>query len=153
MLESPSSANMWISDPDASPVLSQIFKTYHAEKHALQTNRYEEQQQVWSTRRSWGWHLLGKLWDCVTVFKNVKDRGHIFVSCAASELETYTVFNIAVACCITAFQKQNFNSCNCSHYTSTRYMPICMKFLPYLHVNSLFYKRDMFLESHLLNKN
>jgi Kip1 ubiquitination-promoting complex protein 2 len=52
MLESPSSVNMWINDPDASPVLSQIFKTYHAEKHALQVNRYVEQQQVWSTRRS-----------------------------------------------------------------------------------------------------
>jgi Kip1 ubiquitination-promoting complex protein 2 len=53
MLESPSSANKWINDPDASPVLSQIFKTYHAEKHALQVNRcMEQQQQVWSTRRS-----------------------------------------------------------------------------------------------------
>ena len=45
MLETPSSANMWINDPDASPVLSQIFKTYHAEKHALQMNRFVEQQQ------------------------------------------------------------------------------------------------------------
>jgi hypothetical protein len=52
MLESPSSASNWINDPDASPVLSQIFKTYHAEKHALQVNHYVEQQQVWSTRRS-----------------------------------------------------------------------------------------------------
>jgi hypothetical protein len=24
-------------------------------------NHYVEQQQVWSTRRSWKWHLLGKL--------------------------------------------------------------------------------------------
>ncbi|XP_069668935.1 ubiquitin-associated domain-containing protein 1 isoform X2 [Periplaneta americana] len=52
MLENPSSANTWINDPDASPVLSQIFKTYHAEKHALQMNRYVEQQQAWSSRRS-----------------------------------------------------------------------------------------------------
>jgi hypothetical protein len=36
MLESPRSANMWFNDPDAAPVLSQIFKTYHAERHALQ---------------------------------------------------------------------------------------------------------------------
>ncbi|XP_067001882.2 ubiquitin-associated domain-containing protein 1 [Anabrus simplex] len=45
MLENPGSANMWINDPDASPVLSQIFKTYHAEKHAQQINRLMEQQQ------------------------------------------------------------------------------------------------------------
>lgn len=44
MLENPNSANVWINDPDASPVLSQIFKTYHSEKHAIQMNRYVEQQ-------------------------------------------------------------------------------------------------------------
>nr|CAD7395829.1 unnamed protein product [Timema poppensis] len=45
MLENPSCANMWINDPDASPILSQIFKTYHAEKHALQMNLLVELQQ------------------------------------------------------------------------------------------------------------
>ncbi|XP_015521916.2 ubiquitin-associated domain-containing protein 1 [Neodiprion pinetum] len=42
MLESPMSANIWINDPEASPVLSQIFKTYHAEKHAIHMNRFVE---------------------------------------------------------------------------------------------------------------
>ncbi|XP_015607297.1 ubiquitin-associated domain-containing protein 1 isoform X2 [Cephus cinctus] len=42
ILESPSATNMWINDPEASPILSQIFKTYHTEKHAIQMNRYEE---------------------------------------------------------------------------------------------------------------
>ncbi|XP_043280301.1 ubiquitin-associated domain-containing protein 1 [Venturia canescens] len=41
ILETPSTANVWINDPEISPVLSQIFKTYHAEKHAVQMNRYE----------------------------------------------------------------------------------------------------------------
>ncbi|XP_049815855.1 ubiquitin-associated domain-containing protein 1 isoform X1 [Schistocerca nitens] len=36
MLENPSNTNVWINDPDAAPVLSQIFKTYHTEKHVLQ---------------------------------------------------------------------------------------------------------------------
>jgi len=34
ILESPASANMWLNDTDTSPVLSAIFKIYHAEKHA-----------------------------------------------------------------------------------------------------------------------
>ncbi|XP_012270240.1 ubiquitin-associated domain-containing protein 1 [Orussus abietinus] len=41
MLETPSTANIWINDPEASPVLSQIFKTYHSEKHAIHMNRYD----------------------------------------------------------------------------------------------------------------
>lgn len=51
LLENPNSASMWMNDPDASPVLSQIFKTYQAEKHALQINRGVERQQLWSTSR------------------------------------------------------------------------------------------------------
>lgn len=42
MLESPMSANIWINDTEASPVLSQIFKTYHAEKQAIHMNRFIE---------------------------------------------------------------------------------------------------------------
>jgi len=34
ILESPSSANMWLTDQDTAPVLTAIFKIYHAEKHA-----------------------------------------------------------------------------------------------------------------------
>jgi hypothetical protein len=52
MLESPWSANMWYNDPDAAPVLSQILKTYHAERHASQMKSSVEQQQVQSARRS-----------------------------------------------------------------------------------------------------
>lgn len=52
MVESPRSANMWFNDPDAAPVLSQIFKTYHAERHTLQMKSSVEQQQVRPTRRS-----------------------------------------------------------------------------------------------------
>ncbi|PNF36614.1 Ubiquitin-associated domain-containing protein 1 [Cryptotermes secundus] len=51
LLENPSSANIWMNDPDASPVLTQIFKIYQAEKHALQTNHDMEQQQLQSTGR------------------------------------------------------------------------------------------------------
>ncbi|KAK0166474.1 hypothetical protein PV328_004894 [Microctonus aethiopoides] len=40
ILETPSSTSIWINDPEVSPVLSQIFKTYHAEKHAIHMNRY-----------------------------------------------------------------------------------------------------------------
>lgn len=40
MLETPSLTNDWINDPEASPVLNQILKTYHAEKHAISVNRY-----------------------------------------------------------------------------------------------------------------
>lgn len=41
ILETPSSTSVWINDPEVSPVLSQIFKTYHSEKHAIHMNRYE----------------------------------------------------------------------------------------------------------------
>lgn len=40
MIETPTSANAWINDPEISPVLSQISKTYHTEKHAIHMNRY-----------------------------------------------------------------------------------------------------------------
>lgn len=40
ILETPSSTSIWINDPEVSPVLSQIFKTYHSEKHAIHMNRY-----------------------------------------------------------------------------------------------------------------
>ncbi|KAJ8688255.1 hypothetical protein QAD02_024050 [Eretmocerus hayati] len=41
MLESPMSAGVWMKDPLVSPVLSQIFRTYHSEKHTIQVNRYD----------------------------------------------------------------------------------------------------------------
>lgn len=34
ILESPTAANVWLSDLETAPVLSTIFKIYHAEKHA-----------------------------------------------------------------------------------------------------------------------
>lgn len=40
MLETPASTNVWINDPEVSPVLSQILRTCHAEKHAIHMNRY-----------------------------------------------------------------------------------------------------------------
>ena len=52
ILESPKSDNMWYNDPDAALVLSQIFKTHHAERHTSQMKSSMEQQQVESTRRS-----------------------------------------------------------------------------------------------------
>lgn len=36
------STSVWMKDPQVSPVLNQIFKTYHAEKHAIQVNRYND---------------------------------------------------------------------------------------------------------------
>jgi hypothetical protein len=51
LLENRNSVNIWMNDPDASPVLTQIFKIYHAEKHALQMSHDMEQQQLQSTRR------------------------------------------------------------------------------------------------------
>lgn len=36
MLENANSATHWLNDPDTAPLLSQIFKIYHAEKHSLQ---------------------------------------------------------------------------------------------------------------------
>jgi len=35
ILESPSTANLWLNDVDTAPVLTSIFKIYHAEKHAV----------------------------------------------------------------------------------------------------------------------
>lgn len=40
MLETPASTNVWANDSEVSPALSQIFRTYHAEKHALHMNRF-----------------------------------------------------------------------------------------------------------------
>ncbi|XP_011700143.1 PREDICTED: ubiquitin-associated domain-containing protein 1-like isoform X1 [Wasmannia auropunctata] len=40
MIETPASANIWINDPEISPMLGQISKTYHTEKHAIHMNRY-----------------------------------------------------------------------------------------------------------------
>ncbi|XP_011499025.1 PREDICTED: ubiquitin-associated domain-containing protein 1 isoform X2 [Ceratosolen solmsi marchali] len=40
MLETSKSTSIWMKDPQVSPILSQIFKTYHAEKHAILLNRY-----------------------------------------------------------------------------------------------------------------
>ncbi|KYM84189.1 Ubiquitin-associated domain-containing protein 1 [Atta colombica] len=40
MIETPASANIWINDPEIAPVLNQISKTYHTEKHAIHMNRY-----------------------------------------------------------------------------------------------------------------
>ncbi|XP_014215713.1 ubiquitin-associated domain-containing protein 1 isoform X2 [Copidosoma floridanum] len=42
MLETPLSTSVWMKDPQVSPVLSQIFKTYHGEKHAIHVNRYND---------------------------------------------------------------------------------------------------------------
>ncbi|KAK2577325.1 hypothetical protein KPH14_003454 [Odynerus spinipes] len=56
MLETPTSTSVWINDPEVSPVLSQIFKTYSAEKHAIHMN-----------------HPAGNIWNviCATrVFTN-----------------------------------------------------------------------------------
>lgn len=39
MLETPSASSVWINDPEIYPVFNQIFKTYHAEKHAIHMNR------------------------------------------------------------------------------------------------------------------
>lgn len=39
MLETPSTSSVWINDPEIYPVFNQIFKTYHAEKHAIHMNR------------------------------------------------------------------------------------------------------------------
>lgn len=39
LYESPNNANMWLSDPDTHPVVSQVLRIYHAEKHSLSQNR------------------------------------------------------------------------------------------------------------------
>jgi Kip1 ubiquitination-promoting complex protein 2 len=35
LIEEPNSTGKWLNDPETSPVLSQIFRIYHAEKHAV----------------------------------------------------------------------------------------------------------------------
>ncbi|XP_068237784.1 ubiquitin-associated domain-containing protein 1 [Palaemon carinicauda] len=39
LFESPTNANMWLSDPDTHPVVSQVLRIYHAEKHSLNHKR------------------------------------------------------------------------------------------------------------------
>lgn len=39
LYESPTNANMWLSDPDTHPVVSQVLRIYHAEKHSLSQHR------------------------------------------------------------------------------------------------------------------
>lgn len=36
MLENPGCASRWLNDSDTAPILSQIFRIYHAEKHSMQ---------------------------------------------------------------------------------------------------------------------
>lgn len=45
ILESPQSANTWLNDQDTAPVLSAIFKIYHAEKHAAPIGQQQQQVQ------------------------------------------------------------------------------------------------------------
>lgn len=40
IIETPASANAWINDPEVSPALSQISKTYQAEKHFIHMSRF-----------------------------------------------------------------------------------------------------------------
>jgi Kip1 ubiquitination-promoting complex protein 2 len=40
IIETPASANAWLNDPEVSPALSQISKTYQAEKHFIHMNRF-----------------------------------------------------------------------------------------------------------------
>lgn len=39
MLENPGCASRWLNDSDTAPILSQIFRIYHAEKHSVQLSR------------------------------------------------------------------------------------------------------------------
>lgn len=39
MLENPGCASRWLNDSDTAPILSQIFRIYHAEKHSVQVVR------------------------------------------------------------------------------------------------------------------
>lgn len=50
ILENPQSASLWLGDSETAPVLSEIFKTYHAEKHILTVNQFV--QQFHSTHQS-----------------------------------------------------------------------------------------------------
>ncbi|XP_011345528.1 ubiquitin-associated domain-containing protein 1 isoform X1 [Ooceraea biroi] len=40
IIETPASANAWINDPEVSPALSQISKTYQVEKHFIHMSRF-----------------------------------------------------------------------------------------------------------------
>uniref|UniRef100_A0A1B6FPC1 UBA domain-containing protein n=1 Tax=Cuerna arida TaxID=1464854 RepID=A0A1B6FPC1_9HEMI len=42
ILENPTSANLWLNDVDTAPVLGQVFKTYHSEKHIMVVNQQME---------------------------------------------------------------------------------------------------------------
>ncbi|XP_043262528.1 ubiquitin-associated domain-containing protein 1 [Colletes gigas] len=40
ILETPTSMNVWINDPEVSLIINRIHRIYHAEKYAIQMNRY-----------------------------------------------------------------------------------------------------------------
>lgn len=46
MLEHPHTANQWLSDAETAPLLVQVSRIYHAEKHSEQQQKYEEQQRL-----------------------------------------------------------------------------------------------------------
>lgn len=38
LCETPNNVNVWLSDPDTHPVVSQVLRIYHAEKHRLEAD-------------------------------------------------------------------------------------------------------------------
>ena len=50
MLEHPHTANQWLSDPETAPLLVQISRIYHAEKHSEQQQSHEEKMRQKSSR-------------------------------------------------------------------------------------------------------
>ncbi len=46
MLENPSNTQQWLSDPDTGPMLIQISRIYHAEKHAPKSTNNTNSQSV-----------------------------------------------------------------------------------------------------------
>lgn len=51
ILENPQSASLWLGDSETAPVLSEIFKTYHAEKHILTVNQFVQQYHLRLSRQ------------------------------------------------------------------------------------------------------
>lgn len=45
MLEHPQTANQWLSDAETAPLLVQVSRIYHAEKHSQQQQQHEEQDR------------------------------------------------------------------------------------------------------------
>ncbi|XP_045197276.2 ubiquitin-associated domain-containing protein 1-like isoform X2 [Mercenaria mercenaria] len=45
MLEHPHTANQWLSDAETAPLLVQVSRIYHAEKHSQQQQKHEENQR------------------------------------------------------------------------------------------------------------